>query len=291
MSIRFRLICAAFLLALAPSSGNLSAQDTDKPGIASIPQETNSQFSQNIKLPGPSYSNQDLGLLVIFIDPGSAEIHLDGELIGPGPLYDETIPGKHMLKITNKGWLEEKVELEIQENRKTVVTALLRKPPPTLLTPEDLGKTRMEEFSFEDIEKDEYEIVLIRPEWPQKYKKSSVLLMGISTIMALATVEPTQFVPGETKLVGQIALTGVTLGFIGVAVFHVADETTWTWEERPLYQNIEFNKRKKAEIREHNQRARHYNQVILPQMQNQITTMRKEIEEFNKERGIRIEIY
>lgn len=288
MNIRALLIHTALSLLVAASAGDLAAQAAKDRKIDATQTEP---ILANIQTQGHVDRNNDLGLLVVFSDPQGAEVFVDDSRIESTPFWTEISPGTRKFRITKAGWLEEEFNLQIQRDKKSVVTALLRKPPRTLLSLEDLAKTRMEELLFETIEKDEYEVVLMRPEWPQKYKRSSALVTGVSTMMALATVEPTQFVPSDKKLVGQIALTGVTLGLMGIVIFHLADEMNWTWEKRPLQENIEFNKRKEVEIRDHNKTARHYNQVILPQLMKQIESKRKEIEAFNKGRGTQFEIY
>ena len=250
----------------------------------------------------PAYGQQDskseqkltgtdsLGVLVVFTDPPGSEIDIDGISIESAPMKRELTVGNHTLKISLSDWIKEEVHFEIRLGKTTEITALLRKTMP-ILTPEDILKTKMKLISFEDFEKEEHEPVYIQKDWPLRMKKTSAMIGITSFMMALAVVKPDQFIPGETNSVGQIAFAGITLGMMGITVFHIFDDKHSTWEWRPIQENIEFNKKKKAEIDAYNSKAKNYNTETIPKMIMELEWKKKEIFEFNTGRGIHIEFH
>ena len=253
-------------------------------------QSNEHQASPGIKIIQFEEGTSPQGLLTVFTDPPGAKIYLNGERVDSSPLTLEVSTGKHRIRISSPGWVDEERLVLIEPDRKTVITALMRKPTPTEMVPADLGREYREELSFDDLEKEEIDLVYEKPQWPKTGKKASLLLMGVGAVIAMATVESKDFTE-KTNTATQLSLAGLTLGMVGTVIFYVADEQSGSWVEKPIPENIEFNKKKRKEIEERNRSARQYNEETRRLLAEELAKRRKETDEFNKGRDVKVETY
>ncbi|MEE9169780.1 MAG: hypothetical protein V3U73_08430, partial [bacterium] len=115
-------------------------------------------------------------------------------------------------------------------------------------------------------------------------------MMGLGTIVAFATVESGNFTE-NTNTATQLSIIGLGLGMVGTVIFYVLDESSGSWVEKPLPENIEYNKKIRKELDEYNGNVRRYNQETERLLQAELARRHMEIEKYNKGRGTSIEIY
>lgn len=233
---------------------------------------------------------QKNGLLSVYSDPPGGSVYLNDSLINHTPFSQEMPAGVYSVRIVMTGWEDALSPVEIKGHKRTIVSALLRKPMPKDLKAGDIGRTHMERMFYEDIRKPETKQVFVKPEWPKKAKNASLLLIGIGAVTALVTLESKTF-SDETNLATQVSIASLGLGMTGLVVFYVVDEHSGEWVAVKDVENIKFNRKRKAEIEENNRKAKTYNDETAELLEKEYLKRRKQIEEFNEGRGITIEIY
>ncbi len=87
----------------------------------------------------------------------------------------------------------------------------------------------------------------------------------------------------------KVLIAGISIGMVGTVIFYVADENSGHWVETTLEENIEYNKKKKAEIKSHNKEAVEYNHKTEQLLAVETNKRQEVIEKFNKDRGLTIE--
>ena len=156
------------------------------------------------------------------------------------------------------------------------------------MIPQDIGRVYKEELSFEDFEKEEIEYTYLKPTWPKTAKKFSILVMAVGAITAMATLKDTNF-SNERNTTTQVVIASLGLGMVGTVIFYVVDENSGYWVDKPVEENIEYNKKKKQAIENHNREAREYNQKTRQLLTDELTKRQNEINKFNQNRGLTIE--
>ncbi len=261
----------------------LPAQSMDKniiPTLQGLQNEIPRAQAKNMK--------NETGLISIFTDPPGADIYLDGNRIESSPITKEVSNGEHHIRITSSGWKEEECIVFVENDKKTIITALMLKPMPTEMTPLDIGRVHKEKLFFEDFEKEEIDYKYVKPIWIKKGKKYSLFLTGVSLVAAMIVLEGGSF-KNDNNTSTKALIAGIGLGLVGTVIFFVADENSGHWVETTLEENIEYNKKEKVKIEIHNKEAREYNQKTEQLLSDEIKKRQQETEKFNEGRGLTIE--
>lgn len=201
----------------------------------------NDEFSKNqlqtIEQIRPKY-----GEFIVNSDPTESRVLIDGNYLDDTPLRNEILIGNYDLLIRKVGWVPEEKSIVIVENKSTNIKALLKKelPKRTDFTPELLGRSNKNEMDFNNYKKKEYEV-------------KSYNLKNILTTTSIGGI-----VVGGI-LINSKAGPDILAGGLALALF------SWTLDSKnysyrsTIQENVEYNRRKKAEIEAENQRIRQYN--------------------------------
>lgn len=75
----------------------------------------------------PSEQSEDAGLLVVWSDPGSARVYVDGRFLGTTPLEMLMVSGDHRVRVVKDGFLVSEHAVSVAAGDRTEVTAHLER--------------------------------------------------------------------------------------------------------------------------------------------------------------------